>query len=47
MNFWTWLREPAPSCNMHKFSTICANTRDTMRTVMQNRSFSLRPEYQT
>jgi hypothetical protein len=28
------LREPAPFCNMHKSSTSCASTRDTMRTMM-------------
>jgi hypothetical protein len=27
MNFWIWLREPAPSCNMHKSSTTCASMR--------------------
>jgi hypothetical protein len=32
--FLNLTQEPAPLCNMHKFSTTCANMRDTMRTVM-------------
>jgi hypothetical protein len=34
MNFWIWLREPAPSCNMHKSSITCASTRVIMQTLM-------------
>jgi hypothetical protein len=34
MNFWIWLKAPAPFCNMHKFLATCASTRGTMRTMM-------------
>jgi hypothetical protein len=32
--FLNLTQEPAPSCNTHKFSTTCANMRETMRTMM-------------